>query len=132
MLRNKNLSNCCRHKYDRSISRLFWIEFLAGFLYLAQLCTVGLRNTDTCIPNVACLRKKAYLLLVGLSTKPKLILPYSMYCQSVLHTYMPAKTKSVHTVSLLINIRKSYFILFGKPINSKRKPFLHKRSSNLM
>ena len=60
---------------------------------------MGSRNTDAYLMWHVC-AKKAYLLLVGLSTKPKLILPYSMYCQSVLHTYMPAKTKSVHTVSL--------------------------------
>ena len=35
----RNLSNRCRHKYDPSISRFFWIPFLAGFWNLAQLCT---------------------------------------------------------------------------------------------
>ena len=34
----QNLSNRCRHKYDPSISRIFWISFLAGFCNLVQLC----------------------------------------------------------------------------------------------
>ena len=34
----QNLSNCCRRKYDQSISRIFKILFLAGFCNLNQLC----------------------------------------------------------------------------------------------
>ena len=33
-----NLLNCYRHKYNQLISRIFLIEFLAGFWFLAQLC----------------------------------------------------------------------------------------------
>ena len=37
----QNLSNRCRHKYDSSISRTFWISFLAGFCNMTQLCDEG-------------------------------------------------------------------------------------------
>ena len=33
---------CCRHEYDLSISRIFWISFLAGFWHLVQLCVVAM------------------------------------------------------------------------------------------
>ena len=36
----QNLSNRCRHTYDSSISRIFWISFLAGFFDFAQLCAL--------------------------------------------------------------------------------------------
>ena len=32
-LEMQNLSNCCKHKYDQSISRVFKICFLAGFCF---------------------------------------------------------------------------------------------------
>ena len=35
----QHLSKFCRNKYNESISQLFWILFLAGFRYSAQLCT---------------------------------------------------------------------------------------------
>ena len=38
----QNLSNCCRHRYDMSISQIFFIPFLAGFWHLAQLWPVAL------------------------------------------------------------------------------------------
>ena len=34
-------SNCWQHKYDQSISRIFYCLFLAGFCYLAQLWDWG-------------------------------------------------------------------------------------------
>ena len=34
----QNLSNCCRNKYNQSISWIFVMWFLAGFCYLALLC----------------------------------------------------------------------------------------------
>ena len=37
-LEMQNLSNCCKHKYDQSISRVFKIWFLAGFCCLDRLC----------------------------------------------------------------------------------------------
>ena len=37
----KTCFNCCRLKYDLSISVIFRISFLAGFCYLAPLCAVA-------------------------------------------------------------------------------------------
>ena len=71
-------------------------------------------------------QKKAYntyLLLVGLSTKPKLILPYSMYCQSVLHTCLQKLSQCTLLVFKQISGR-AIFLFFQQPINSKKKPLL--------
>ena len=38
----QNLSNRYRHKYDSSISQIFWISFLAGFCNFTQLCVYPL------------------------------------------------------------------------------------------
>ena len=35
------LSNCCRHKYDYSISRIFRLYFLAGFCNLSRIYTTS-------------------------------------------------------------------------------------------
>ena len=37
---------CCRHEYDLSISRIFWISFLAGFLTFGPTVRCGHATTD--------------------------------------------------------------------------------------
>ena len=49
------LSNCCRKKYNQSVSWIFKISFLAGFCYLAQLSCVLLPSVQW---KYQCFRKK--------------------------------------------------------------------------
>ena len=90
---------------------------------------MGSRNTDTCIPNVACLRKKkhTYIPTFGRSVN-KAKTNIALYVLPKCIAYMPAKTKSVHTVSQ----EKAIFLFFGKSINLKKKPALLHKGSNLM
>ena len=130
------MSSCCRHKYDRSIFTIYLDWFLAVFLYLAQLCVVStpwvrvIRILAYLMWHV-CAKKSihTYLLLVGLSTKPKLILPY-MYCQSVLHTCLQKLSQWTVLVFKQI-LGRAIFLFLGKPINSKKKKksLLQKKSN---